>query len=304
MNKKIAIFPGQGFQKVGMGKDVYDSFEEARDIFNEADDILDLKLKNIMFEGSQELLNQTMYSQLSTFVTSMAIFYASHFKPDFVAGHSLGEYTALVAAGILSFKDALKLIKRRALLMMDCCKINKGSMMVVLGMDIDKIRKSVNEIAELWIANFNSPIQTVLSGTEEAIVKATSLLRERGAKKIVNLNLSGAFHSPFMEKANKVFVTEINNVAFKSPDVPISMNVDGNITEETSVIVDNLKGQMVSSVLWEQMMKSLKKESDIFVEIGSVGLTRLNRANSIDGSYIVNPDHIREFLEKNEYITG
>lgn len=283
MKKKIAyLFPGQGSQYVGMGKD-FTLFEAAKKTFEEADDLLKENLSQIIWEGPMEKLTETRYSQPAIFVVSAAILHTlkdqAGLEPSFTAGLSLGEYTALYAAGKLSFSEALLLVQKRALFMDEACRKTKGAMSAVLGLDYAKIESVLTSLKkEAWIANCNAPGQIVISGSPEALQEAAVLLKEAGAKRVIPLQVHGAFHSPFMESAREKLEPYIRKARFIESSIDVAMNVPGKIVS-FSEIPDLLIRQVVSSVRWDESVGKLKeKGAECFLEIGcGKTLTGLNR---------------------------
>lgn len=282
------IFPGQGAQYVGMGKDFFDTFLVARETFQEADDLLGMHLSQIIFEGPEDSLTQTRHSQLAIFVTSMAILRAiqqqlPHLKPSVCAGLSLGEYTALCASNRLSFRDTLFLVQERARLMQEACVKVPGTMAAVLGLDSLSIESTINGLKEVWVANFNAPGQTVISGTKEGIERAALALKERGAKRVIPLAVSGAFHSGLMQSAQEGLAPLIEKAALLESSIPFVMNVPGGFVETVQEIRRNLVCQVTQSVRWEQGIEAMKASGvDSFLEIGcGKTLTGLNRKMGI-----------------------
>lgn len=282
---KIAmIFPGQGAQYVGMGKDFFESFAVARETFQEADDLLGETLSSIIFEGPEELLTQTKNSQIAIFVVSVAILRAvlkerPDLKPALCAGLSLGEYTALYASGRLGFAETLLLVRERARLMNEACEKVPGTMAAVLGLDAAGIEAAVEGLEGVWVANFNAPGQTVISGTKEGIEKAALILKKKGAKRVLPLTVHGAFHSGLMQSAQEGLVPFIDRVSFKNSPIELVMNVPGNFVKTDEEIRRNLKAQVTQSVRWEQGIAAMKNAGvELFLEIGcGKTLTGLNK---------------------------
>lgn len=283
--KTAFIFPGQGAQYVGMGKDFYDAFAIARETFEEADDLLGEKFSKIIFEGPEEVLTQTKNSQLAIFIVSVAILRVVQqqfpdLKPIVCAGLSLGEYTALYASGKLGFKETLFLVRERARLMNEACEKVPGTMAAVLGLDAAGIEAAVKGIEGVWVANFNAPGQTVISGTKEGIEKASLILKEKGAKRVIPLTVHGAFHSGLMRSAQEGLAPFVNAASLKESSIDLVMNVPGNYTKE---IRQNLISQVTQSVRWEQSITAMKEAGvEFFLEIGcGKTLTGLNRKMGI-----------------------
>lgn len=282
--KKAFLFPGQGAQIVGMGKDFYDSFQIAKEIFQEADDLLNMSLSKIIFEGPADLLTQTKNSQLAIFVNSMAILKVLEeqmpdLKPDVCAGLSLGEYTAVCASGRLGFKETLLLVRERAKLMNEACETAAGTMAAVLGMSAEEIVAALQGLEGVWVANFNAPGQTVISGTKEGIEKAAFLLKEKGAKRVLPLTVHGAFHSGLMEKAQVGLKPILDRALLQDSPVGFVMNVPGDFVKGIEAVRANLKAQVTQSVKWEQGIEAMKREGiQLFLEIGcGKTLTGLNK---------------------------
>lgn len=264
------LFPGQGAQYVGMGKDFYDAFPESRAIFDRADQILGRPLSRLMFEGEMEELTLTCNSQPAIFVMSLAVLEAfkkerPDIRPTLVAGLSLGEYTALVASGRLAFEEALLLVQFRANAMQEACEKSRGTMAAVIGLAAEEVEKVVGK--ELWVANYNAPGQTVISGSIAAVEKGMQYLKEAGARRVLPLQVSGAFHSGLMRLAEEKLAEQINKIAIQESDIAIVMNVSGDFVTQEEQIRENMIRQVTSSVRWAQ---GIQKMSDIklFVEIG------------------------------------
>jgi [acyl-carrier-protein] S-malonyltransferase len=285
--KKIAfIFPGQGSQVVSMGKDFYEKYEKSKKIFDEADKILGYKLSDIMFNAPIEELSKTINSQLAIFVNSISVLEAlkdsyPNIKPIITAGLSLGEYSALVAANKISFQEALLLIKKRAEFMQEACDKTDGTMAAILGLSKDEISNIIKDIKDVYIANLNLEKQIVISGSKVAIQKACILLKENKAKKAIELNVSGAFHSPFMQLAQDKLKKDILSSDIKNSDIDIVMNVDANFIKDVENIKINLIKQISSSVRWYESIKKIDNEVDIFIELGSKTLSSMNKKMSL-----------------------
>lgn len=282
--KTAFIFPGQGAQYVGMGKDFFDSFSIARETFQEADDLLKEKLSHLIFEGPEEILTQTKNSQIAIFVTSIAILRVvqkelTDLKPSICAGLSLGEYTALCASQRLDFKKSLFLVRERARLMNEACEKAPGTMAAVLGLDAAGIEKAVHGLPGVWVANFNAPGQTVISGTKEGVEKADLILKERGAKRVIPLTVHGAFHSGLMKSAQEGLAPFIQETRLEKSSVDLVMNVPGHFVQSDEEIRRYLIAQVTQSVRWEQSIDAMKEAGvELFLEIGcGKTLTGLNR---------------------------
>lgn len=259
---KAYVFPGQGAQFTGMGKDLYDADPKARELFDRADDILGFSLSRIMFEGTTDALKQTKVTQPAIFLHSVAAAMCdADFMPDMVAGHSLGEFSALTAAGALSFEEGLKLVSARAQAMQAACEEQPSTMAAVLSLEdglVEKICAKVTSIIPLVIpANYNCPGQIVISGTVAAVEEACRALKEAGAKRAVILPVGGAFHSPLMDSARKSLETAIDKADMKKPVCPVYQNVDALPHTVPADIKDNLKKQLTSPVKWTQTIQKM-----------------------------------------------
>lgn len=266
------VFPGQGSQFVGMGKDLYEQNALAKELFNKANEILGYKITEIMFDGTDEDLKQTKMTQPAVFLHSVisALCLGEEFKPDMVAGHSLGEFSALVAAGALSFEDGLRLVYARAMAMQACCEKVPGSMAAIINMPDETIEQVCSEIEGVVVpVNYNSPGQVVISGEEGAVKEACKRLKEAGAKRALKLPVGGAYHSPLMEPARVELATAIEKAKFHTPRCPIYQNVDAKPYTDPALIKANLLEQLTSAVRWTQTVLNMKADGmDEFVECG------------------------------------
>lgn len=266
MSKKIAfIFPGQGAQYVGMGKEFYDAFPEARAVFDEAETLLGFPLKKWIFEGPLEELTKTEVAQVAIFVTSAAMLRCISLKPDICAGLSLGEYTALVAAGRIDFASALKLVAARGKYMQEACENEKGSMRVVLGLDEAQVAACLPE--HVWIANLNCPGQVVIAGKNDALSLAEEKLKAAGARRVLPLEVSGAFHTPLMRSAQDKLTPLLLAAPLQTSDVELVMNVPGDFVQASEEMRQNLIAQVASPTRWEKGIRAMENVN-IFVEIG------------------------------------
>ena len=272
---KAFVFPGQGAQFSGMGKDLFDQYDWARDLFGTADDIMGFKISDIMFSGTADDLKRTDITQPAVFIHSVAVARSlgDEFKPDMVAGHSLGEYSALTAAGILSFEDGLRLVRARANAMQKCCEKVPGTMAAIISLDDDKIAAVCDELNAKGLtvvpANFNSPGQVVISGTVEAVGAACPLMVEAGAKRALPLTVGGAFHSPLMTPAKDELQEAIYSTSFKSGICPVYQNFDAMPHTDPAEIRQNLVSQLNSPVRWTQsVINMINDGAEEFTECG------------------------------------
>jgi [acyl-carrier-protein] S-malonyltransferase len=268
---KAYVFPGQGAQFEGMGKDLYERFDLARSLFSQADRILGFSITEMMFKGTNEDLRQTRVTQPAIFLHSVILARTiSDFQPAMVAGHSLGEFSALVANGTLSFEDGLKLVFQRALAMQKACEAEPSTMAAILGLDEKIIEDVCSQVNEIVVpANYNSPGQVVISGSLKGIDMAITELTARGAKRAVKLNVGGAFHSPLMESAKLDLQKAIETTLFSNPVCPIYQNVSADRVEDPLKIKMNLIAQLTSPVRWTQTVKNMIRDgASSFTEVG------------------------------------
>lgn len=273
--KKAFVFPGQGAQFPGMGKNLYEENAEARQLFDKANDILGFNITQIMFEGTADELKQTRVTQPAVFLHSVisAICLGDAFQPDMVAGHSLGEFSALVAAGALSFEDGLRLVYARAMAMQEACQAQPSTMAAIIGADDATVERICAEVtAEGGVvvpANYNCPGQLVISGTVEAIQTACERLKEAGVKRALPLPVGGAFHSPLMQPAKEKLQAAIETTPFSAPRCPVYQNVDGKAHTEPTEIKANLIAQLTASVRWtSEVQQMLADGATSFTECG------------------------------------
>jgi [acyl-carrier-protein] S-malonyltransferase len=273
MGKVAFIFPGQGSQFVGMGYDLYKNYESAKKVFDTADNVLNKNISKMCFEGPEESLKQTINTQPAIVTMSIATLEAFKAKlnitPHFVAGHSLGEYCAMFCAGIMNLKTTLLAIQKRATLMNE---IKSGIMAAVLNAPEGSVEKAIQEASDsgyIDVANYNSPSQVVLTGDEAAVKKAGELLLKAGARKVVQLAVSGAFHSKYVEKAGKEFAEYVKNIELSDANIPVITNVDAEITTNSEDFRLKMPKQIYSSVYWTQTIKKMADNGvDTFIEIG------------------------------------
>lgn len=290
MDKKVAfIFPGQGAQYVGMGKDFYEAYSIVRETFEEANDLLGFNLSKLMFEGPADELTLTKNSQIAIYVMSVALWRVikqelPEIEPSVVAGLSLGEYSALTASGRLAFKDGVRLVRARGEYMYEAGVKFPGTMAVALGMKPEEVHVIVDPIEGVWVANLNCPGQVVVSGTVAGIEKASALLKEKGAKRVLPLDVSGAFHSGLMDEAKDRLQEKIDEIELNESPIDLVMNVPGDFVSENE-IRKNMIGQVVAPVYWEKGVRKIEERGvQLFIEIGpGKTLSGMNRKIGVNG---------------------
>ncbi len=268
--KHAYVFPGQGAQFSGMGKDLYENNESAKALFEKADEILGFRITDIMFGGTADELKQTKVTQPAVFLHSVILANVLGVKPDAVAGHSLGEFSALVVSGAVSFEDGLRLVSKRAMAMQKCCENRPGSMAAILGLDDAVVEQACADIDGVVVAaNYNCPGQLVISGADEAVDAACARLKEAGARRALRLPVGGAFHSPMMEDARAELEQAIAEVEFHTPVCPIYQNVDAQPQTDPEKIKANLIAQLTAPVRWTQIVRNMLADGVTeFTELG------------------------------------
>lgn len=289
MSKTAFIFPGQGAQAAGMGKDFYEAYPKAAEIYDMASDLLKLDMKALCFEENDKL-DLTEYTQAALVTTCLAmekVLEEAGVKPDITAGLSLGEYCAIHAAGGMSAADAIRTVRERGILMQDTVPAGEGGMAAVLGMEAAAIEEGLQGIEGVWIANYNCPGQIVITGRKAAVEKASQALKEKGARRVLPLNVSGPFHSPMLEPAGEKLLETLNQVEFTPLQIPYVTNVTAEPVTDIRLTKELLKQQVSSSVRWQQSMEyMLANGVDTFVEIGP-GKTLTGFLRKIDRSAVV-----------------
>jgi [acyl-carrier-protein] S-malonyltransferase len=290
--KKAYVFPGQGAQFVGMGKELYETSPLAKELFNKANEILGFKITDLMFNGTDEDLRQTRVTQPAIFLHSviLAQTLGEDFKPDMTAGHSLGEFSALVAAGALTFEDGLKLVYQRALAMQQACEANPSTMAAILGLPDEKVEEICAAVDDVVVpANYNCPGQIVISGSIDGVEKACELMKEAGAKRALPLKVGGAFHSPLMEPARVKLMAAIEATEVSAPHCPVYQNVSTMGETDPATIKHNLIAQLTSPVKWTQSVENMIADgATTFVELGPGSVlqglvTKINKEMTVSG---------------------
>lgn len=272
--KTAFIFSGQGSQYAGMGKELYDNYKCVKEVFDKADEVLDFKVTEMCF-GEDERLNETEYTQPALLTMSYAVYKLMEEKglrADYVAGLSLGEYSAHAVSGTMNFEEAVKLVRKRGKFMTEAVPKGDGAMCAVLSLDADKIQEACNEVSgtgRCMIANYNAPGQIVIAGDKEAVEKASELVKEKGAKRAVMLNVSGPFHTSLLKPAADKLSEELNNIELKNMTIPVVTNLTAEVVEDKNQVKDILTKQVMNPVKWEQSVKKMIELGvDIFVEMG------------------------------------
>lgn len=268
---KAFVFPGQGAQYPGMGKDLYENSVKAKELFDAANDILGFDITKIMFEGTADDLKQTKVTQPAIFLHSVVLAKnIENFFPDMAAGHSLGEFSALVASGALTFEDGLKLVSKRALAMQKACELQPSTMAAIVGLSDEEVENVCKGIDDVVVpANYNCPGQLVISGSDSGIEKACDILKEKGARRALKLPVGGAFHSPFMESAREELAKAIEETTFSNPVCPVYQNVNAKPESNPEIIKKNLVEQLTAPVKWTQIVQNMISDgATSFTEVG------------------------------------
>ncbi len=310
MGKTAFLFPGQGSQYVGMGKEIYDQTIEAKEVIDQVDDTLDYGLSRLMFEGPLEELTRTEHAQPALLTVSVAVLQLLHkegIRADYAAGHSLGEYSALVAADVLSLKEAVKLVKKRGLLMEEAVPTGVGTMAAVMGLEREKLSEVTEEVSDttgtVELANINAPGQIVISGKKEAVEIAGELAREKGAKRVIPLSVSGPFHSSLMQPAQEQLQEEINALSFSDATVPVIQNVNATEATDKDIIKKQLIKQVTAPVYWEDTIRRLLDLGVTrFIEVGPgkvlSGLVRRVQRRGVEVYAVENIESIQALLKE------
>ncbi len=296
---KAYIFPGQGAQFIGMGKDLYENSTVAKEYFEKANEILGFRISDMMFSGTEEEMKKTKVTQPSVFLHSVisAKTLGDSFQPDMVAGHSVGEFAALVAAGAMTFKDGLKLVSQRALAMQKACDATPSTMAAIIGLDDNLVEEVCDNITDELVvaANYNCPGQLVISGSIPGVEKACEILKEKGARRALILKVAGAFHSPLMEPAREELAAAIQNTTFSKPNCPVYQNVTANAVTDETEIKTNLISQLTAPVRWTQSVQQMIEDgASLFTEVGPgkvlQGLVKkINRASeTVSATFEIN----------------
>ncbi len=308
MSKTAFIFPGQGSQSVGMGKDLFDNFAVAREVFNEADDALGFKLSEMCFSGDEADLQLTANTQPAILTVSVAAYRSAVAEgfagPSFVAGHSLGEYSALVAAGVLDFSDAVKTVRNRGTYMQEAVPVGVGAMAAILGLDVETVEAGCAEVADGQVcspANINSPSQIVIAGDSAAVDRACEILKEKGAKRAIKLNVSAPFHCALMMPAQERLATDLAEIGYGEFEFPIFHNVDASLNSDPATVESKLTQQVSSPVRWLETIGNMSAAGVTkFIEIGPAKvLTGLVRQINKEAEYanVENTESLRNTLD-------